>query len=291
MLSPATISMVKKSIKQREMLCSQPPHTQFQAREEGVVLTLYLSGKMTLQGKRRAAFFQEVLSRYISIPSTVCPQPPSFHQGHIGSDETGKGDFFGPLVVTALSADTKGLERLKAWGVRDSKQMKDRLIVDSVEKIKTSFPYYTLLIPPEEYNAIYPKYPNLNHLLAALHVEAISRLMEIDNLPPSKQLVIIDRFAPESTLSLAFSHGKISPTWYQYPKAESLSLAVAAASMIARADFLKGWRLLEDRMGYPLPKGAGPPVLTKAREILKKEGFAKLDLCCKKHFSTYTQVQ
>ena len=42
---------------------------------------------------------------------------------HIGTDESGKGDFFGPLVIAGVLVDEKNAQHFLNLGIKDSKKL------------------------------------------------------------------------------------------------------------------------------------------------------------------------
>ncbi len=205
----------------------------------------------------------------------------------IGTDEAGKGDFFGPLVVAAVWADATAESLFQKIGVTDSKKLTDnraktlaRQIVDS--KIPTTL----VVIGPAKYNELHTKMRNLNRLLAWGHARAIENILEMRQAP----LAIADQFGDESLIKNALmKHGK-DIELHQMHRGESESV-VAAASILARAEFLRRLSLLGSQIGVTLPKGAGPPVDTAGAQILRRGGMELLLTVAKCHFRNTQKSQ
>jgi ribonuclease HIII len=204
-------------------------------------------------------------------------------EGRIGVDESGKGDYFGPLVVAACFVGPEHLAELE--GVKDSKKLTDPVALRLSDRIRVVCPCSVISIGPEKYNELYAKFKNLNALLAWGHARAIENVLEIQ---PS-ETVISDQFSAGGTLvkKALFEKGKLVD--FQSRVRAEEDMAVAAASILARAEFLRSLRKLSATYEIDLPKGAtnviGPGKRAVARlgpEILRK--IAKL------HFKTTGQI-
>lgn len=204
-------------------------------------------------------------------------------EGHIGVDESGKGDYFGPLVVAACYVGPEHLAELE--GVRDSKKLTDAMALRLSSAIQRTCPYEIITIGPSKYNELHATMRNLNRLLAWGHARAIE---EVLNKQPA-HLVISDQFADPAYLkSRLFDRGK-KVVLQSMVRAES-DIAVAAASVLARAEFLRRLKRLSEEAGIALPKGAGPPVIEAARRYVAKHGAEALDKVAKVHFKTTQSV-
>ncbi|MEM7819623.1 MAG: ribonuclease HIII [Candidatus Aenigmatarchaeota archaeon] len=205
-------------------------------------------------------------------------------QSKIGVDESGKGDYFGYLVVAGVYVNKKIEEKLRSMNVRDSKLISDNIVLELSKEIKKICPYEILKISPEKYNNLYKKFRNLNKLLAWGHARVIENLLE----KTRPDIVITDKFADEKFLRNAlFKRGR-SIKIIQKIKAES-DIAVAAASILARAEFLKTLKKLSIDLGYKLPKGA-THVEYAAKYILKKFGKDTLYQVAKAHFKISKKI-
>lgn len=186
---------------------------------------------------------------------------------YIGTDESGKGDFFGPLVVGAVYVDEQLKLELKKIGVRDSKTLNDPKINQLAEKIKilVNNLYDIVYIAPRKYNQLYKKYRNLNELLNWAHSQALQNILG----KVSCNTVITDQFSSkELYITNDYIHSAVNFT--QSEKAEKY-IGVAAASILARAE-LNRWFNKHLSNGLNLPKGSSNLVLKKARELSKQNG-------------------
>jgi ribonuclease HIII len=204
-------------------------------------------------------------------------------EGHIGVDESGKGDFFGPLVIAACYVGPQHLAELD--GVKDSKKLTDPVALRLSDVIRRTCPHSIVSIGPAKYNELYTKFRNLNKLLAWGHARALENVLEIQ--PCS--LVISDQFADPSGLKRAlFERGKTIEL-RSVVRAEA-DIAVAAASILARAEFLRKLKKLGEEFGMTLPKGASPPVLEAGERFVRQHGAENLPQVSKTHFKTHEQV-
>jgi ribonuclease HIII len=199
----------------------------------------------------------------------------------IGIDESGKGDYFGPLVIAAVFVDATTQGELALMQVRDSKKISDGRILELAPDIKTICPYSVIAIGPKKYNELYGKIRNLNRLLAWGHAKALENLLE----RVSCTRAIADQFGDERLILNALQEKGRTIILEQRTKAES-DLAVAAASILARAEFLLRLKRLSDEVGTTLPKGASPSVELAARMIVRKHGRERLGTVAKLHFKT-----
>jgi len=207
----------------------------------------------------------------------------SENDGHIGVDESGKGDFFGPLVIASCYVGPEHLAELD--GVKDSKKLTDPMSIRLAAQIKRVCPHSVIAIGPAKYNELYEKFRNLNRLLAWGHARAIENALE---LKPCK-LVISDQFAdPAGLKRQLFDKGR-EVELRSMVRAES-DIAVAAASILARAEFLHRLKKLGDDFGVELPKGASPQVIAAGKRFVAKHGGGELRQVAKLHFKTINSV-
>jgi ribonuclease HIII len=214
-------------------------------------------------------------------------QEPLFPRvkGHIGTDESGKGDFFGPLVAAGVFFPEGQEEVLKELGVRDSKRISDNRVRDLAVQIKAGYPHSIVAIGPERYNALYEKMRNLNRLLAWAHARVIENILEEVNCGQA----VTDQFGDELFVRNALMKKGKDIQLIQRTKAED-DPAVAAASILARAEFLQRLFFLGREAGQELPKGASPMVEAAAVSLVKAQGPAILSKYAKIHFKTTKKV-
>lgn len=203
--------------------------------------------------------------------------------GRIGVDESGKGDYFGPLVVASCYVGPEHEAFLE--GVRDSKTLTDKRAHELSRTIQQHCPHTVLVVMPERYNQLYSEIKNLNRLLEWAHAKVIESTLEKQPC----DLAISDRFADPRGLQRKLDLKGLPIKLESRVCAES-DLAVAAASILARAEFLARLHQLSEQIGYELPKGAGPPVLRAGKELVKMKGVEVLRGVAKLHFKTTQQL-
>jgi len=202
----------------------------------------------------------------------------------IGVDESGKGDYFGYLVVAGVLLDEEKKKKLEEMGVKDSKKLSDSAVTRLATQIRRICKHDIVKISPEKYNMLYKKFKSLNTLLAWCHARVIENLLEKNEI----DFIITDKFGDERFLKNAlFERGKKAKI-QQKIRAES-DMAVAAASVLARAEFLKTLKKLSMEVGYSLPKGA-THVEEAAKELVSKHKEEVLDFVAKRHFKTTKRV-
>jgi ribonuclease HIII len=214
----------------------------------------------------------------------MTPQPSRTIE-RIGIDESGKGDYFGPLVIAAVFVDATTQGELRLMQVRDSKKISDGRILEMAPDIKTICPHSVIAIGPQKYNELYEKIRNLNRLLAWGHAKALETLLE----RVTCERAISDQFGNERLILNVLQEKGRKIILEQRTKAES-DLAVAAASILARAEFLLRLKRLSSEVGTTLPKGASPAVELAAKMVIKKHGQERLGSVAKLHFKTTKAV-
>lgn len=203
---------------------------------------------------------------------------------YIGSDEVGKGDFFGPLVVAAVFVNYNSKLALTKIGIRDSKDISDPQIKLFAKEIKSVIKndFEIVNINPDKYNELYDKFKNLNKLLNWAHSKAIENL--IDNR--ECKYVITDKFGKKD-LNLVSKYPDVN--FIAETRAEKY-IGVAAASILARASFLE-WFDSQLKKGFKLPKGASGQVEDYAKALIKKIDGNELKTIAKLHFKTYSKIK
>jgi ribonuclease HIII len=215
------------------------------------------------------------------------PQPELFppEKGRIGTDESGKGDYFGPLVVAGVFLPEGQDEVLAELGVKDSKRTSDKRVKELAEVIASGYPHSVVAIGPEKYNDLYQKFRNLNRLLAWAHARVIENILETVHAGT----VITDQFGDERYVLNALMKKGQRVELIQKVRAEE-DMAVAAASILARAEFLYRLRALGQEAKIELPKGASAMVEAAAKELAKRDGPDALRKVAKLHFKITDRV-
>jgi ribonuclease HIII len=233
-------------------------------------------------GGKDAARLNEALGGAAPAGAATSGDPFNLGLPRVGGDESGKGDFFGPLVVAAFYLDAETEKKLAGSGITDSKRLTDARIEKAagvLDKLKRGA---TLRLMPREYNSEYAKVGNLNVLLARMHGRCVQDLCKVTGQP---KVVLIDQFARDGRELARAIAAPAGVTIVTRTKGEA-DLAVAAASILARAEFVRGLKELETEFGQPFPPGAGPPTIKAAREFAKTFGRDQLPNVAKMHFKT-----
>lgn len=236
-------------------------------------------------------------------PAARPPESPSVHPGSksgneydvgypvIGTDESGKGDYFGPLVCAAVCVDEITAGELRSIGVRDSKTCSDPEIRELAEKIRElcAGKFEILEIAPERYNRLYEQMrtegKNLNTLLAWGHARVLEDLLEKVDC----KIAIADQFADKRLITGKLQARGRSIQLIQMHRAEQ-NIVVAAASILARARFVEKVAALSEKYAMTFPLGASAAVIKAGKQFIAKNGLPNLPLVAKMHFRTTAQV-
>ena len=203
----------------------------------------------------------------------------------IGVDESGKGDFFGPLVIAGVYINPQIKSELIKIGVEDSKKLSDTQIGLLASKIKNICEYSIITIGNKRYNELYDKMKNLNKILAWGHARAIENVLEKENCNSA----LSDQFADEKFIKDALMEKGKEIVLKQRPRAEE-NIAVAAASILARNEFISRIKKLTNNYGLSFPKGASKNVITTGKSFIKKYNKRELKNVAKLHFKTTEKV-
>lgn len=234
----------------------------FSAYKNGLTIHAYKSGKMVIQGD-----YQEELKRIKQLLGVK-------QYAAIGSDEVGTGDLFGPVIVCSAYVSLDDIAFLESLGVKDSKAMTDTQISKIGPVLANRLIHSILILNPEKYNELIRKGYNMNKIKAYLHNQGIIKTSEKlkDKVP-----VILDQFCEPQ---IYYNYLKTEKLIYRdidfYTKAESVHIAVAAASIIARYAFLAKMQQYSKFIGYRLLKGAGSEVDKQLIEIYRARGYKGL---------------
>jgi len=257
--------------------------------------------KLCVQGSKAEDFVLFVLEPNVLGGATLGYETilnPELVAPHAGSDESGKGDYFGPLVVCCAYTDEALSAEMQKLGVKDCKQMSDKSVLTVGARLRSLLGpsgYAVVKLGPAAYNRLYAKIKNINRMLAWAHGTAIEELLEKRRGCPR---VVVDQFAPtEATILRALKPLGKAAKVEQRHKAES-DIAVAAASVIAREIFLRDIAKMGDELFGPpaegrqsVPAGSSDPrVRSLAEEMVRKEGPVWLMNHCKAHFQTTDKV-
>jgi len=268
------------------------PHTRIAVQGDKVSINLYTSGKLVVQGRGAQDWVTFTLEPQVLGEARLGYEDvhdPAASEPHMGIDESGKGDFFGPLVIAAAYVDASIVESFRSMNVRDSKTItSDKVAEDMADKIIAILGkrYAIVNIGPTAYNRMYGKMKNVNTLLAWGHARAIENLLEF---VPDCPRALSDQFGPTHRIENALMKKGQGIKLEQRPKAES-DPAVAAASILARAGFLRAIRQMGKKYGVTIPKGAFAQTQQVAVDLINQHGPTVLLDTCKGHFRTTDEV-
>jgi len=203
----------------------------------------------------------------------------------VGIDESGKGDFFGPLVVAGCLAADEDIALLSELGVRDSKKIAEKKLLTIDEQLRSRFTHSVIVFAPEDYNRLYDEIRNLNILLAKGHARAIAGVLE----QAKADLAVSDKFGKDERLLTALSEAGCRIPVKQLVRGEAVP-QVAAASIIARAEFVRQMAGLSAEYGETIPKGASKTVDAVGRKLVARFGPEVLPRLAKLHFKNHQRV-
>jgi ribonuclease HIII len=274
------------------------PYARFAGEKEKTNVVFYESGKLVVQGKGTQEFVEFVLEPEVLREAKLGYETvlnPELLQPRIGVDESGKGDFFGPMCIAGVYVNEAVLAAWKDAGVRDSKHISsDKKISDLAKLIKDTPGCVTTVVPigNEAYNRLHAKMGSVNAVLAWGHARVIENLMgQQHRMNPPPVRAISDQFAAsKAVVQRALMAMGRELELVQRHRAEE-DLAVAAASILARDEFVKRLAGLGEAIGVELPKGAGTNVDAVAKELFAKHGVEALTKIAKLHFRTALRAQ
>jgi len=269
------------------------PYTLFFAQKGKLSVAVYEKGpKVLLQGKGSEEFVQFQLEPKILEQAELGYEEvhsPEMFEPHFGIDESGKGDFFGPLVIAGVYVDGPIARKFLDAGIKDSKRIGSDSRIRALAKIirsTTGIAFNAVVIGPERYNQLYEKFGNLNKLLGWGHARAIENLLI---KKPECPRALSDQFADRRVIEGALlQHGK-KIRLEQRTKAES-DLAVAAASIMAREAFIDWLERCGKANGVKLGRGVSEQVKEAARKLVKAQGPEILGKVAKTHFRTAHEI-
>jgi len=274
------------------------PYARFAGEQDKLIIVFYESGKLVVQGKGTQEFVEFVLEPEILQRAELGYEEvlhPEMLVPRIGVDESGKGDFFGPLCVAAVYVNDTVIRAWQDAGIQDSKNIgSDRRIAELANLIRGTPGCHSevLVLGGTNYNQRYREERSLNPLLAKGHVSSIlAVLAPAHHLNPPPEHAIIDQFAAtETTVARAAKARGLKLKVVQRHKAET-DLAVAAASILARHEFVTRLAEMGKELGQELPKGASAAVDAVAKQIVAQHGVAALARVAKMHFRTALRAQ
>ena len=292
-LTPDQAKRLREVLEERGYEFEEKPHTLYAAKKGKLNVAVYAKGpKVLIQGKDTEDFITFILEPEVLGEARLGYEEeldPEMFAPHFGIDESGKGDYFGPLVIAGTYTDAPVARALQAAGVMDSKRISSaRRIRELAEKIRAvpGIATAVVAIGPERYNEMFRSFGNLNRLLAWGHAKVIANLAA---QRPQCPRALSDQFARPEVLARALKQQGIPIQLDQRTKGES-DIAVAAASILARERFIDWMDKTSAAGGITLPLGASAAVIDAAREIVSRHGAEALAKVAKLHFKTTAAV-
>ncbi|OCX62116.1 ribonuclease HIII [Lysinibacillus sp. AR18-8] len=269
------------------------PGVIFAAKLPDTAITMYKSGKLMFQGggaEREAA-------RWGTVEKTATPLSTIGAKGDVlpnnfatmsvlGSDETGTGDYFGPITVAAVYVPTSKIELMNELGVKDSKLLTDDYMRKIAPDLRAACVHSVLVLRNEKYNNLQAKGYSQGKMKAMMHNKALQNTLS-KMAPEKPEFILIDQFAERGVYYNYLKNERelVQENVYFSTKAEQLHVAVATASILARAAFLKEMDRLSDITGLTLMKGASNKVDVQAARIWRNQGEEFLRSITKWHFA------
>ncbi|QBG47554.1 ribonuclease HIII [Verrucomicrobia bacterium S94] len=291
-LTPEQQNAVFELLSSPAYLPEKVPHTRIAVSIPDCRINLYNSGKLLVQGKAARDWITFTLETEILHEARLGYEDfhdPEAIQPHMGIDESGKGDFFGPLVIASAYVNEELVEKLRELGVRDSKKISsDNVALNMARDIRKLLGDRCAMITigPRSYNRMYSKIRNVNKMLAWGHARAIENLLE---KVPDCPRALSDKFGPTHQIERALMEKGQKIKLDQRTKAES-DPAVAAASILARAGFVYALKQMGKIHGFEVPKGASDKVRRAAEKLIADKGPGILLDVAKCHFQTTDKV-
>lgn len=296
-LTPEQADRLEARVRDGTFELRDVPYARFSGVKKDFNVTYYESGKVVVQGKGTQDFVEFVLEPEVLQKAEVGYEEelnPDLLLPRLGVDESGKGDFFGPLCVAGVYVNADVIRAWKSAGVRDSKSIgSDAQIAKLATLIRETPKCVTAVVPigNEAYNRMHKSNGSVNRVLAWGHARVIENLMlQRHRMVPAPVRAISDQFAQDKeTVGKALMTLGREIELVQRHRAEE-DLAVAAASILARDEFVQRLKRLETEYGVKLPKGASSAVEDAARAFVEKHGATLLPKVAKMHFRTSYRV-
>ncbi len=291
---------IKDFYQAKEVNNAKNPYHLFQVRKNGVDISCYRKKDdlytITFSGKKERAieevsFFTKTYTIKEVEPMMKQDREPYFQgwedlSDQIGSDETGKGEFFGPLVVCATYVRPDDIPLLEKLGVNDSKKMKDHHIQSIGPLLRKRILNYVVLVSPEKLSSSYDKNSmNTEKMLSICHNAAQVGLKRKYALP-DHIICYIDQFIPETRYRNYVKDTCISNPLYFRTEGETYYPSVACASVIARYILLEEWKKMDEHFKTHIPIGSGANVDLVFSQLKKKFGD-EVDHYVKRYFKNF----
>ena len=276
------------------LIYNDSPHTIAKAKLEKSVITFYATNTVLFQGVDETNEYNIWANKFnMTQIKTETPNYSVYeNMTAIGCDEVGTGDYFGPIVVCSAFVRSDQISELKKLGVKDSKLLLDDAIIDIALKLRNIITYTILVLSPSKFNDLHKSNSdNLNFIKACLHNKSINSILKkLENVKYDE--ILIDEFTPkEKYLEYLKKVPDVNDSVILIPKGEKVHISIAAASILARAAFLKEMKELSKTVNVDLLKGASSSVDRQAVGLIKSYGFNVLHDIAKLKFANTEKIK
>lgn len=293
-LDDAQIEKLRAICVQRGWMPFEVAYTRFAFKADHLKINVsaYTSGKVVIAGKGTEDFVRDTLEPEVIGAAQLGYDEvlhPDWFESHAGLDESGKGDFFGPVIAATVIADKSAIESWRKAGVQDSKKIAELQIIklDKIIRETRGAVARTCFCGMPKYNELMARpRANLNSLLAWEHATALEQALLVKRVPWG----LLDQFTKQPLVQRELARKKVDGFELRMRTKAEEDPVVAAASVVARAEFVRQMHLLSKKFGAKLQKGAGPLVKEQAHQIIAKFGVRALGDFAKLHFRTAYEV-
>lgn len=292
-LTATQVGKLREILKEQGFEFIEKPYTIYAGKKGKLNISVYEKGpKVLIQGKDTEDFIRFTLEPLVLGEAKLGYEEitdPEHFAPHFGIDESGKGDFFGPLVIAGVYTNAEITRSLIQAGIMDSKRITTPAKIRQLAAIIKATPgieFDVIALRPEKYNELYASFKNLNRMLAWGHATVIEELVR---KKPDCPRALSDQFAKAEVLQRALKQKNITLTLDQRTKGES-DTAVAAASILARERFIDWMDAATQKAGFKIPLGASGAVVEAGKTLVKTHGAEVLGKFAKLHFKTTQQV-
>jgi ribonuclease HIII len=289
-MDSAQVEKLRELLRERGWKFETKEYMLYFARGDRVTVSVYEKGpKIVVAGKGTQEFVEFTLEPEILQAAEIGYEEvhqPEMFEPHFGVDESGKGDFFGPLVIAGCFSDRELAKRWIAAGVQDSKAIGSDARIKELAKVIRESPgvaYRVIVLKPARYNALYQEFKSLNKMLSWGHASAIAELYA---QRPECERAVSDQFGDPKNIMAYLEQKNVPVQLVSRTKAES-DIAVAAASILARQAVVEWGEKARKELGFALPRGASDPgIIPAARRACGQHGIDFLEKIAKTHFRT-----
>lgn len=210
---------------------------------------------------------------------------------HIGCDETGSGDFFGPLCVVACYIDERDYDWLMSLNIRDPKLMTPQEVIDIAREIKDRLVYSLLILDNSHYNQMAAAGHNLANIKAKLYNQAVTNVMQKVAMKIDKK--VVNQFVSPKTYYNYLKNEVIVVKDLSFEqKGEEQYLAIMCSSILSKYAFYQYFNNMSRSLKMKLPRGNTSSVVDHvAVTIAQKYGKKMLLKVTKTNMTNYKRIK